>query len=247
MRKHTASLPWEPESFNRWASCFGTVLLAHCLLVAAALETWITPEPTAGFVTGQALLVDMLPAPSASAPPSHAVEEPHQQEQKLQPVQEADVTLPKPAPRTETRRRKTNSKPAALRTTEENPVQRDQSQDTPGQQAPSSNTSVTTQSDSSAAAKMSLWHGQILSHLERHKHYPRLAKARYQEGTVVIRFRIARTGDVLSVGLEESSGFPLLDQEGLDLVRRASPLPPPPSGTESSVLELVSPIQFYLR
>ncbi|AMW35360.1 energy transducer TonB [Haematospirillum jordaniae] len=246
MRKHTVSLPWEPQSFNRWASCFGTVLLAHGLLVAATLGTWITPEPTTGFVTGQALLVDMLPAPPASAPPSHAVEEPHQQEQKLQPVQEADVTLPKPAPKTESRRRKTNPKPTALHT-EENPVQRKRSQDTAGRQEASSNTSAITQSDSSAAAKMSLWHGQILSHLERHKHYPRLAKARYQEGTVIIRFRIARTGDVLSVALEESSGFPLLDQEGLDLVRRASPLPPPPPGTESSALELVSPIQFYLR
>lgn len=246
MRKHTASLPWEPESFNRWASCFGAVLMAHGLVVAAALGTWTTPEPTAGFVTGQALLVDMLPAPSASAPPSHAVEEPHQQEKKLQPVQEAEVTLPKPAPKTETHRRKTNPKPAALHT-EENPIQKDQSQNTVGQQASSSSTSVITQSNSSVAARMSLWHGQILSHLERHKHYPRLAKARYQEGTVVIRFRIARTGDVLSVALEESSGFPLLDQEGLDLVKRANPLPPPPSETESSVLELVSPIQFYLR
>ncbi|NKD77153.1 energy transducer TonB [Haematospirillum sp. H1815] len=188
----------------------------------------------------------MVPAPSTSAPLSRALEEPHQQEQKLQPVQAAEVMLPKPAPRTETRRRRTNPKSAALHT-EQNPVQQDQSQDTASQQASSSNTSVITQPNSSAAAKMSLWHGQILSHLERHKHYPRLAKARYQEGTVVIRFRIARTGDVLSVALEESSGFPLLDQEGLDLVRRASPLPPPPPGTESSVLELVSPIQFYLR
>ena len=39
----------------------------------------------------------------------------------------------------------------------------------------------------------------------------------------------------------------VLDQEGLELLQRAQPLPPLPSDQPGESLELVVPVQFYLK
>ncbi len=91
------------------------------------------------------------------------------------------------------------------------------------------------------------WQGRVLSHLERHKRYPRAAQARRQEGVAQVRFTIDREGRVLAVKLDRSAGHDLLDEETLEMVRRASPLPPPPDEMTQERIELVVPVQFFLK
>jgi protein TonB len=90
------------------------------------------------------------------------------------------------------------------------------------------------------------WHQLLATHLERHKTYPRQAQMLRQQGVVSIRVSLDATGQVLSVALAQSSGSASLDAATLDLARRASPLPPPPSGMETPV-SLVIPLRYQLH
>lgn len=55
-----------------------------------------------------------------------------------------------------------------------------------------------------------------------------------------------RDGKVLSVTLERSSGFGILDDEALALPKRAQPLPKPPEDLPGQTIELVVPVEFVL-
>jgi protein TonB len=89
------------------------------------------------------------------------------------------------------------------------------------------------------------WQSRVLGRLNAAKAYPASARARRQQGVVLIRFTLSRRGDVLGIALAESSGFALLDREALALPKRASPLPPPPDDVKGERIELVVPVEFH--
>lgn len=91
------------------------------------------------------------------------------------------------------------------------------------------------------------WEGRVLAQLNKHRRYPRMAMARRQQGAPYIRFVMDREGKVLSVRLERSSGFPDLDREALALPKRAQPLPKPPAEVSGQTIELVVPVEFFIR
>jgi len=91
------------------------------------------------------------------------------------------------------------------------------------------------------------WEGRVLAQLNRNRRYPRMAMARRQQGVPYIRFVMDREGKVLSSRLERSSGFADLDREAVALPKRASPLPKPPDDKPGETLELVVPVEFFLR
>ncbi len=97
------------------------------------------------------------------------------------------------------------------------------------------------------AAAQANWQGLLLAHLERHKNYPRAARKRLQQGTSLLRFRMDRSGRVLSYALAKSSGYEALDAEVLAMIERAQPLPPLPAEISDAVVEIVVPVQFTLR
>lgn len=102
------------------------------------------------------------------------------------------------------------------------------------------------QSNRGAASNISpaRWQSKLMAHLERRKRYPAEAKRARQEGTAQVRFTIDENGNVQSVSLAGSSGFPALDEEVIAMVRRASPVPPPPPGVSRTI---VVPVRFNLR
>ncbi|MBN9059956.1 MAG: energy transducer TonB [Rhizobiales bacterium] len=85
------------------------------------------------------------------------------------------------------------------------------------------------------------WQSRLMAHLERRKRYPSGAQSRGEVGTATVRFSIDDSGNVLTVVLAGSSGFPELDQEVLALVRRASPVPAPPPGANKTI---TAPVRF---
>ena len=91
------------------------------------------------------------------------------------------------------------------------------------------------------------WEGRVLAALNKERRYPRLAMARRQQGVPYVRFTMDRQGKVLSSRLERSSGFPDLDREAIALPKRAEPLPEPPDDKPGDTLELVVPVQFFLK
>ncbi len=91
------------------------------------------------------------------------------------------------------------------------------------------------------------WEGLVLGALNKVKRYPREAGFRRQQGVPWIRFVMDRDGRVLSVRLERSSGFRPLDDEAVALPKRAQPLPKPPADVAGETIELVVPIEFFMR
>jgi protein TonB len=81
----------------------------------------------------------------------------------------------------------------------------------------------------------------LYNHLTKHTRYP----DRDSAGRVDLRFSIDRQGRVLDVRVVRSSRSDALDREALDLIRRASPVPAPPSQLVRVIFTL--PIQFHSR
>lgn len=106
------------------------------------------------------------------------------------------------------------------------------------------NAAAATASGAGRGVSPARWQSRLMSHLERRKRYPSAARSNREEGTVYVRFRIDDSGNVLSVSLSRSSGFPTLDNAVLDMVRAASPVPAPPVGVNKTI---TAPVRFNLR
>lgn len=92
------------------------------------------------------------------------------------------------------------------------------------------------------------WERSLTRHLEKFKRYPSGAQSRGEEGLVLLRFSVDRTGRVLAHQIAQSSGYPELDAEVMSMIERAQPLPPfPPTMAEPELDQLIVPIRFSLR
>jgi TonB family protein len=66
----------------------------------------------------------------------------------------------------------------------------------------------------------------VYGHLAlQQRRYPPAAKQQQLEGTVWLSFRVDASGAVRNISVVQSSGHDVLDQEGIAMVRRASPYP----------------------
>jgi protein TonB len=91
------------------------------------------------------------------------------------------------------------------------------------------------------------YYATLLAWLERHKEYPRRAQLRRQEGVAHLRFTIDGQGRVIGHRIERSSGHESLDDAVERMIAKASPLPPIPAALGKNSLDVVVPIQFYLK
>jgi protein TonB len=82
--------------------------------------------------------------------------------------------------------------------------------------------------------------------LAQYRQYPQSAIERKEEGTVLVKFELARDGTVLSTRIVQSSGSTTLDQAAYDLLHRASPVPPFPDNLSGDRGTIVMPIDYHL-
>ncbi|WP_416057262.1 energy transducer TonB family protein [Stenotrophomonas maltophilia] len=97
-----------------------------------------------------------------------------------------------------------------------------------------------------AGAASDQWEARLMARLQRYRYYPAAARARRQEGTAWVRVSVDRSGRLLLLRLEQSSGQPLLDEAALQTFRRAQPLPAPPDELKAP-LERVVPVEYFLH
>ena len=126
--------------------------------------------------------------------------------------------------------------PQASKASEEAKVRAKQSDRTAARQ--------TTAGSSSSSVSPAKWQSRLMAHLERRKRYPASARSKGEQGTAYVRFRIDNGGNVISVSLSRSSGHASLDQEVVSMVKRASPVPAPPPGVNTTI---VAPVAFTIR
>jgi protein TonB len=85
--------------------------------------------------------------------------------------------------------------------------------------------------------------GTLRKTLERSKVNPRSRLT----GTVLIRFTVGPTGQVLSREVQKSSGSKLLDEAAMAALDRASPFPPMPEELARGPIEVQVPFKFITR
>jgi TonB family protein len=112
----------------------------------------------------------------------------------------------------------------------------------PKEAPPAATTPSPPASKSSATAS---WQQSLVARLAKVQRYP--AQARGVQGVVNLAFTIDRQGKVVSSKIVKSSGSTALDDEALDMIKRAAPLPPPPADIVDSDLSFVVPIRFAAR
>jgi protein TonB len=82
----------------------------------------------------------------------------------------------------------------------------------------------------------------IFGHLQRFKRYPLAAHG--ASGIVTVRFELNRAGEIISSKVTKSSGNNILDQEALDILRRASPFPAFPAVKPGVQDSFIAPVNF---
>ncbi len=87
----------------------------------------------------------------------------------------------------------------------------------------------------------------VAAHLARFKRYPATARMRHMEGRVRLHLSIGRDGQILGCKVIDGSGYTVLDDGAMTMAERASPLPPPPDDMAGSRIDLVVPVDFFLR
>jgi TonB family C-terminal domain len=205
-------------------------------------EPEVLPEPVIEPMVEPEPIPEVTPEPLPPVPAEVALPEPPPKP-KPKPKETPKPTPPKPTP------------PKVERERPKPPAEVKPRTDVPPTQAapsmPSAPSAAATPSPLPPAAHTSnavpTWQGLVVSHLERHKRYPRIAQMRRQQGVPQVRIVIDRQGRVLAAKLEKGSGFEALDEETVALAERASPLPAPPPEMAQDRIELVVPVQYFLR
>jgi protein TonB len=220
---------------RRWVLSAAVVIALHAALVAT-LTTW--HERIAGDEGTEAIVVDLAPytgpptesrndlAPGpeqqqSTAPPEQppkTEERPQEKADELPPVPNADVQLP-------------------VETKPEKPVEQS-SPPAPATSPPKPRP---------PAAQIASWHRKIALQVERNKGYPASARARHETGIAELAFTLDRNGKVVASRVVRSSGFPSLDRETIDTVRRAQPFPSPPANMPGETFDFTVPIRFNIR
>jgi protein TonB len=91
------------------------------------------------------------------------------------------------------------------------------------------------------------WQSLLFKQLQRFKNYPSGARARNEQGVVMLSFTVGRDGHVLARRIVTGSGHPDLDAEVLTMIDRAQPLPAFPASMAQAQQDFTVPIRFSLR
>jgi len=89
------------------------------------------------------------------------------------------------------------------------------------------------------------WQRELSGWLAAHKTYPDAARQRGEQGPVVLRFTVDRSGKVLEVTLVSGSGSSRLDDAALAMLRNAS-LPPFPATMPQERVTATVQIRYHL-
>ena len=83
--------------------------------------------------------------------------------------------------------------------------------------------------------------------IAKYKQYPKIAQMRGWQGTVIADLEIDSKGSVMSVKIKKSSTYEVLDNEALEMIKKASPFPAPPDNLRGKNFNVLVPISFKLE
>lgn len=242
---------WPDTWSRRWGGAFAVVLAAHAALLLVAMH-W-SGRTTAATTQQPALFIDLSP-PAPPAPPAEPPPAPHEvpvdppsKPAPPRPAVEPKV-VPDPPVATPDPPQPPPPRPAMPVADAPQSQPREVVSIPPPPVAPATASPMPpAPSQPQGGGGQANWEGRVLAHLHRYKRYPRAAQFNRREGVPWVRIILDRQGRVLSSRLDKGSGVRSLDDEALALLERAQPLPPPPDNVRGERIELVVPIEFFLR
>ena len=87
----------------------------------------------------------------------------------------------------------------------------------------------------------------LARHIAKFKQYPKIAQMRGWQGEIVLEVQLNGEGSLISSKIKKGSGFEVLDNEGLEMIKRASPFPIPPEILKGKSFSILVPIRFKLE
>lgn len=96
-----------------------------------------------------------------------------------------------------------------------------------------------------SGAEIEAFRATLLRHIERYQQYPQSSREAGEQGLAKVRFIMDRSGRVLEIWIEATSGSHRLDAESLAAIARAQPLPSPPAHWPQS-FQVSLPLAFKL-
>jgi protein TonB len=91
-------------------------------------------------------------------------------------------------------------------------------------------------------------YGDVLAQaIGRRKNYPRLARIRNWQGTAELRLQLGTDGALKGLTVARSSGFPVLDEQALTMVKETVPLPEMPAALRGREFAITVPVVFRLE
>jgi len=87
----------------------------------------------------------------------------------------------------------------------------------------------------------------LARHIAKFKMYPKIAQMRGWQGELILEVKLNGDGVLISSKIVKGSGFDVLDNEGLEMVKRASPFPVPPEILKGKSFSILVPIRFKLE
>jgi len=205
----------------RWSICFVVMLLAHG---GAALALLHTSEESDFGVDTPGVTIDLPESLVTSiTPPTDLAPGPKEEESEATPPPKEETKLPEP-----------EAEIAMPEPPKPEPPQEEK------------------QATAPAAAKATprsvvRWESELAAHIEHFKRYPSAARAQGEQGIAKVAFTLDHEGHVLTSRIVQSSGFAALDQETLEMLVRAQPMPKPPGEMKDRELSFVVPVRFNIK
>lgn len=244
------------EGDNRaFAYAVAASILIHAVLLLAFPS--LRPGPSKSSVAPGPIVARLAPARPAASPPAPPpeeapkpkVEEPPPPPKAERPVAPTPVAKPAPAPKAAA------SAPSPVKPAPSAPAEAAK----PAEPAPAPSTPVAKvepQAPSAApeaprstedSATLEQYRFAIITAAKRYKRYPRVAMDNSWEGTAVVRMVIGADGMIASLSVKTASGHEILDQQALDMIRKAKPLTPIPSALRGKSFAVEVPVIFNLK
>jgi len=224
----------------------GAVALLVLSFGNVPLAPLTSPDPTPGIVVTLAPS-EPIPKPPPLPPVPEIPPSPEPPPPSLPPPPPiVEAPPPPPPPRPVVR----PVRPLIVHKPVRRPVQRPVREETPPPMpsyAPSGQTVAVSRPPPARAAPLisAAYRAAVSAWLQSHKHYPESARARGEEGQVVLRFRVARSGQVLNYAVVQSSGYPELDA-AVDAMMRGAVLPPFPTDMMAADIQVTVGVRFAL-
>lgn len=263
----------QSSSITLWLISLIIVIGLHIGLAVALMVSWNAAPPP--LLTAPAAIMIEL-SPTIEAPNNTPQEDPApitQQVSNPTPVESDPIDEPTPLPEPPIEAPKPKvvinkqPKPKPIKKSVKKPIEKpiekpkETTEDTLPKAESTSKTSAvsdkvsdrvaapeTTASNRPSKAQIT-WQSRLFAHIARYKRYPLMARKKRQQGTVSVNFTIDTQGKVSAKRVVKSSGYPLLDQEVLNLLDRAQPLPKPPADVLNgkNARTITIPINFNLK